>query len=403
MRKFNYEAKDAKTNKIVKAVVQAESENEAAKLLITQGFTPIDIKEVSNGENFFARLTNRITTKDRVVFTRQLSTLIAAGLPLSQSLRTVLDQTQNKLLRGVVQEVIVSVESGHSLHDSFAKHPEVFDKLFLSLVAAGETSGTLDEALQRIATQQEKDAAITSSIRGAMTYPVIVLFVIAGVMAFMLFTVVPQVEKLYKNLHQALPLITQVIVSVSDFSRQYWWLVLIVLAIFIYLIYNYLKTEAGGRLLDAVKLNAPIFKGLFRRLYMARFNRTGQTLLDSGVSMLDMLAIASESVNNSIISEEIDRAAGKVKGGKDLSTSLRGEEHIPELVPQMISVGEKSGRIDEMMGKVAKIYEDELDEEIATISTAIEPVLMFVLAIVAGSMVAAILLPIYSLVNTLSV
>ncbi len=403
MRRFNYEAKDATTGKVVKAVVQAESENEAAKLLISQGFRPLKIKEANSEDNIFARLTGRITTKDRVVFTRQLSTLIAAGLPLSQSLRTVLDQTQNRRLRDVVQEIIVSVESGHSLHDSFAKHPDVFDKLFLSLVAAGEASGTLDEALQRVAAQQEKDAMITGRIRGAMTYPVIVLFVIAGVMAFMLFTVVPQVEKLYKNLHQTLPLITQIIVSLSQFSTQYWWLVLIALAFVIFLTYQYLRTESGSRMIDLVKLNAPIFKGLFRRLYMARFNRTGQTLLDSGVSMLDMLAIAGESVNNSIIAEEISRAAGKVKGGKDLSTSLRGESHVPELVPQMISVGEKSGRIDEMMGKVAKIYEDELDEEIATISTAIEPVLMFILAIVAGSMVAAILLPIYSLVNTMSV
>jgi type IV pilus assembly protein PilC len=403
MQRFNYEARDTTTDKIVKAVVQAENESEAAKLLVGQGFKPLSIKEAGNQNSIFARLTDRITVKDKVVFSRQLSTLIAAGLPLSQSLRTVVDQTANRRLRGFIQEIIVSIEAGHSLHDSFAKYPDVFDKLFLSLVAAGEASGTLDEALQRIALQQEKDVMINSRIRGAMTYPVIVLFVIAGVMAFMLFTVVPQVEKLYISLHQTLPLITQVIVSISQFGTRYWWLVLIVLVIAVYLIYQYLRTDAGKRFMDVVKLNMPVFKGLFRRLYMARFNRTGETLLNSGVSMLDMLSIAGESVNNSVIAEEIGRAAVKVKGGKDLSSSLRGEDHIPELVPQMISVGEKSGRIDEMMGKVAKIYEDELDEEIATISTAIEPVLMVVLAIVAGSMVAAILLPIYSLVNTLSI
>jgi len=403
MRKFNYEARDKTTKKTVKAVVQAESEQEAAKLLVAQGFTPIDIREISGEDNIFARFTNRITTKDKVVFTRQLSTLIAAGLPLSQSMRTVVDQTPNRRLRGIIQELIVSIEGGHSLHDSFAKHPEVFDKLFLSLMAAGEASGTLDEALQRIAAQQEKDVMITSRIRGAMTYPVIVLIVIAGVMVFMLFTVVPQVEKLYRDLHQTLPLITQVIVSISQFATNFWWVVVLAIIGVVYLGLQYFRTDAGKRMFDVLKLNVPVFKGLFRRLYMARFNRTGQTLLDSGVSMLDMLSISSESVNNSIVAESIDRAAGKVKGGKDLSTSLRGEDYIPELVPQMISVGEKSGRIDEMMGKVAKIYEDELDEEIATISTAIEPILMFVLAIVAGGMVAAILLPIYSLVNTMNI
>lgn len=403
MRKFNYEAKDTTTNKIVKATVQAESEHEAAKLLIGQGFSPLDITEARSDDSVFSRLSNRITTKDKVVFTRQFSTLIAAGLPLSQSLRNLVDQTANRRLRGVIQELIASVEGGHSLHDSFAKHPDVFDRLFLALVAAGEASGTLDDSLQRIAAQQEKDAAVTGKIRGAMTYPVIVLFVIFGVLLFMLFTVVPQVEKLYKDLHQSLPLITEVIVSTSQFAMRFWWVLLGVSLVGTYLLARYLKTPAGQRTIDVLKLKVPVFRGMFQRLYMARFMRTGQTLLDTGVSMLDMLAITSEAVNNSVISDEINRVADKVKGGKDLSASLAAEEHVPELVPQMISIGEKSGRIDEMMGKTAKIYEDELDEEIAAISTSIEPILMVVLALVAGGMVAAILLPIYSLVNTLQV
>jgi type IV pilus assembly protein PilC len=403
MRKFNYEAKDNTTSKLVKATVQADSEHEAAKLLVAQGFTPLDIKEAESQENLLTRFSSRITTKDKVVFTRQLSTLIAAGLPLSQSLRTLVEQTQNRRLRGVIQELIVSIEGGHSLHESFAKHPDVFDKLFLALIAAGEASGTLDQALQRVAAQQEKDAAISSKIRGAMTYPIIVMVVIIGVMAFMLLTVVPQVEKLYRDLHQHLPVITQIIVSLSDFLTRFWWLILAAVVVGVYLLIQYLRTEAGQRTVDILKLNFPILRGLFQRLYMARFNRTGETLLNTGVSMLDMLAIASEAVNNSVIAAEIDRAAEKVKGGKDLSAALGAEAHVPELVPQMISIGEKSGRIDEMMGKTAKIYEDELDQEIGGIATSIEPVLMVVLALVAGGMVAAILLPIYSLVNTLQV
>lgn len=403
MRKFNYEAKDTTTNKVVKATVQADSEQEAAKLLMHQGFAPVSIVETRNEESIFTKLSSRITTKDRVVFTRQLSTLIAAGLPLAQSLRTLIDQTQNRRLRGILQELIASIEGGHSLHDSFAKHPEVFDKLFLALVAAGEASGTLDQSLQRIATQQEKDAAITSKIKGAMTYPVIVLVVIIAVLVFMLFTVVPQVEKLYRDLNQTLPLITQVIVSISQFATAYWWIIVIAFAIGGYLLVQYLKTPAGQRSLDVLKLNVPLFRGMFQRLYMARFARTGQTLLDTGVSMLDMLSITSEAVSNSVISDEIGRAAEKVKGGKDLSAALSAEEHVPELVSQMINIGEKSGKIDEMLGKTAKIYEDELDEEIATISTSIEPILMVILGLIAGGMVAAILLPIYSLVNTLQV
>lgn len=403
MKRFDYQAKDTSTNKVVKATVQADSEGAAAKLLIAQGFTPLDIKEVDENGSFFGRLTNRITTKDKIVFTRQLATLIGAGLPLSQSLRTVLEQTDNKRLQGVVEDIVASVEGGKSLSDSFAKHPEVFDKVFLALIAAGEASGTLDQSLKRIAAQQEKDAATMSKIKGALTYPLIVLVVIFGVMAFMLFTVVPQVEKLYLDLKKTLPFLTQIMVSTADFLAQFWWLVLILLGIGVYFGIQYLKTPGGIRMMDNLKLNVPLFGKMFRKLYMARLARTGQTLLATGVAMLDMLRITSEAVNNTIIGESIDRAAEKVKGGKALSTALQPEPYILPLVPQMIKIGEQSGKIDEMMGKTAQVYEDELDEEIKAISTAIEPILMVILAVVAGGMVGAILLPIYSLVNGINV
>lgn len=401
MRKFNYQAKDGSTNKVVKATVQAESENAAAKLLIAQGFTPLEITEVDGEGNIFSRITGRITTKDKIVFTRQLATLIGAGLPLSQSLHTVLEQTENKRLQGVVEDIIASIEGGKSLSDSFSKHPEVFDKVFLALISAGEASGTLDESLRRVANQQEKDAAMMGKIKGALTYPVIVLFVIFGVMAFMFFTVVPQVEKLYEDMNQQLPFLTLAMVTTAAFIIKFWWLVIIVLGTAIYFFLQFLKTESGITFKDTFKLNVPLFGRLFRKLYMARLTRTGQTLLATGVAMLDMLKITSEAVNNSVISKSIDRAAEKVKGGKALSASLQPEDYILPLVPQMIKIGEQSGRIDEMMGKTAQVYEDELEEEIKAISTLIEPILMVVLAVVAGGMVGAILMPIYSLVNTI--
>ncbi len=403
MKKFNYEARDQATNKIVKSTLQADSENAAARLLVKQGFTPLSIKETLGDGGFLEKITGRITTKDRVVFMRQLSTLIAAGLPLSQSLHTVLDQTENKQFQGVLQEVIASVEGGKSLSDSFKKHDKVFDPVIIALVSAGEASGTLDESLHRVADQQEKDAATMSKIKGALTYPVIVLVVIFGVMAFMLFTVVPQVEKLYGDLKRELPFITQIMVSVADFLAMFWWLTLIALGVGIYFLMQYLKTENGIKAMDTFKLNVPIFGKMFRKLYMARFARTGQTLLASGVSMLDMLSITSKAVNNTILAKGILHAAEKVKGGKALSVAIQPENYILPLIPQMISIGEQSGRIDEMMGKVAQVYEDELDEQIRTISTSIEPILMVVLAVVAGGMVGAILLPIYSLVNGINV
>ena len=200
MKKFTYEARDQATNKLVKASLQAESENAAARLLVKQGFVPLTIKEQIGDGSALSRLKGRITTKDKVVFTRQLATLIGAGLPLSQSLHTVLEQTQNKQLQAVIEDISTNVEGGRSLSESFSKHPRVFNEVFISLITAGELSGTLDESLQRIANQQEKDAAIVSKIKGALTYPLIVLVVIFGVLAFMLFTVVPQVETLYEDL-----------------------------------------------------------------------------------------------------------------------------------------------------------------------------------------------------------
>ena len=403
MKKFSYEARDQSSNKIVKSTLQADSEQSAAHLLSEQGFIPLDIKEENENNNIFSAITNRISTKDKVVFTRQLATLIGAGLPLSQSLRTVTEQTSNKQLQSVIGEISASIEGGKSLTESFARYPKVFNEIFLALISAGEASGTLDEALTRIADQQEKDAAVASKIRGAMTYPVIVLAVIGMVLGFMLFTVVPQVEKLYKDLKEELPILTRLLVGAADFFINFWWLVIIVVGVGIFFFSQFMQTEAGVAFKDKFKLHVPLFGRMFTKLYMARFARTGQTLLSTGVSMLDALTITGRAVNNSIVQKSVMRAVDKVKGGKALSVALEVEDVILPLVPQMIKIGEQSGRIDEMMGKVAKVYEDELDEEIRTISTAIEPILMVVLAVVAGGMVGAILFPIYSLVQNINI
>ncbi|MCL2869291.1 type II secretion system F family protein [Candidatus Saccharibacteria bacterium] len=399
MLRFDYKARDIKTNQVVKGSLQAETEHAAGKLLIDRGFAPISVQEVKEG-GILGKFLNRISTKDKIVFTRQFATLIGAGLPLAQSLNTVAEQTQNKALKAVVEDIIASVEGGKSLSESFGKHPEVFDKVYLALIAAGEVSGTLDESLKRIASQQEKDAAMMSKVRGAMIYPAIVLVVIGLVMAFMLFTVVPQVENLYKDMNQTLPLLTQIMVDFANFILHFWWLIIIVVGFVIFFARQYFQTDSGIKFKDTFKLNVPIFKGLFRRLYMARFTRTAQTLLSTGVAMLDTLQISSDAVSNTIVSKSILNAADKVKGGKALSVAIKPEDYILPLVPQMVSIGEQSGKIDEMLGKAAQVYEDEVDEQIRTISTMIEPILMVVLAIVAGGMIGAILFPIYGLVNT---
>ena len=399
MLTYQYTAREAKTGSKVTSEIQAASESAAAKLISEQGFVPIDIHLKKDGFSLLGNRSNKIKSKDRVLFARQLSTLINAGLPLLQSLRSVQEQTTSKGLKVVIAEVIADVEGGSALSKALERHPTVFNTVFTSLVAAGETSGTLDKALERIATQQEKDAEVIAKVRGALIYPAIVLFVISLVVVFMLVTVLPQVEQLYDDLNRTLPLLTKVLLAISNIFTKYWYLLLIIIIASIYFGVQYFKTEGGQRVGDMLKMRFPIFGRLFMKLYMARFSRTASTLTSSGVPMLEMLKITGNSVNNVYVEESTFKAAEKVKSGTALSVALKGDEYFLELVPQMIKIGEDSGSLDQMFEKTASYYERELDNEIKSISTTIEPALMVVLGLVAGVLVGAILLPVYSLVG----
>lgn len=399
MLTFEYTARDTNTGRIVKGEVQADRESGAAKLLGQQNLAPIEIKLKSESGSIFASIKNRISTKDRILFARQLSTLISAGLPLAQSLRTVSEQMPNPAMQVVINQVLSDIEGGNSFAKALEKHPKVFNNVFISLIAAGEVSGTLDSALEHIADQQEKDAEVVSKVRGALVYPIIVLFVIVGVVIFMLTTVLPQVESLYSDLHQELPFVTSILLTISRFIISFWWLMILIVAGAIYMLYRYVQTDTGRRVWDSFKTNVPLFGKLFKKLYMARFCRTGATLMATGVPMLEMLRITADAVNSVHVKESIIKASEKVKGGKALSDSLKGDPNFLPLVPQMIHIGEQSGAIDAIMAKAADFYEKELDNEIKTISTTIEPAMMVILALVAGLMVAAILLPVYGLVG----
>lgn len=401
MRRFKYKAKDRQTGNVVSGTVQAESEQAAGKILVDQGYVPQ--KMVAEDAGLFAERGNRMSSKQRIVFTRQLATLVGAGLPLSNSLHMIAEQTEDKGTKAVVEEISAQIEGGKSLHDAFAKFPEIFNKVYLSLIAAGEASGTLDVSLKRLAEQQEKDANMMSKIRGALTYPAIVLVVIVAVVAFMMIAVVPQVEGLYRDLKKPLPGITQVMVNISNFFVNYWWAILIVIGFFVWFIMQFRRTDVGKKFFANLKLRVPIFKDLYLRLYNARFARTAQMLLSAGVPMLDAMQISGDAMNNMVVEDQINQAAVMVRSGKPLSSALKGRDYILPLLPQMAATGEQSGRIDEMLGKAAQVYEDELDERLNAISTAIEPILMVLLAVVAGGMVAAILFPIYSIIGEIGV
>jgi type IV pilus assembly protein PilC len=398
MLNFHYTARDPSTGQYIKAEVQAEDEQAASKAVRREGLVPIDIKLAEKNVTGLRSRFNRVKTKDRVIFSRQLSTLINAGLPLVQSLRTVNQQSTSKPLKVVVSKVIADVESGATLAAAMSKHPQVFNRVYISLIAAGEASGTLDKSLERLAIQQEKDADIISKVRGAMIYPVIVLLVMVAVVGFMIVKVLPAVKTLYDGLPGAtLPLLTRVLLAISDFVINYWWVIIILLVLAAFFTTRWARTLGGRRVIDRLKMKAWPIGPLFMKMYMARFARTGTTLVSSGVPLIQMLEITGEAVDNVHIQGSITKAIDKVKGGKALSESIQHDPNFLTLVPNMLKIGEQSGSLEQMLGKTADYYEKEVDDQIKSISTIVEPVLMVMLGIVAFLIVAAILIPIYGL------
>ena len=397
MANYSYKARDPKTNRKVSGTIGASSQQVAGKLLVEQGLSPISISQKTE---LFSGMRSHVKTKHKIVFARQLATLINAGLPLVNSLHSLSEQTKQKQMRLIIDQIIASVEAGKSFSDALAAHPQVFSDIFVSLVKAGEASGTLDTALERLATQQEKDAEIVSKVRGAMVYPLIVLMVMGGVVTFMMVSVLPQVQILYDGLEGVeLPFITRALIAVSEGLVQYWWMAIIGLIVLVLLLRKAISTQAGRRIADKLKMKLPPFNALLMKLYMARFSRTASTLIASGVPLIEVLEIVSQSINNVIISRSIDTAIEDVKGGKSLADSLEGDPNFLALVPSMMRIGEQSGSIEQMLERSAEYYEKEVENQIKTVSTIVEPVLMILLGGVAITIIAAILLPIYSLVG----
>jgi type IV pilus assembly protein PilC len=403
MLSYTYTARNPQTGKIIKSTVEADSEAAAAKLISNEGLVATDIHLAAEGFSLFRRHKSKVNIKDKVLFSRQLSTLINAGLPLLQALHSVNQQTTSKPLKVVLSQIIGDIEGGSTLSNAMGRHPRVFNQVFLSLIAAGESSGTLDAALDRLALQQEKEADINSKIRGAMIYPVVVLAVMTAVIGFMVVKVLPQVKSIYEGLPNSdLPFITTMMLAISDFTIKFWWVILLVLTVAIFFTTRWARTGPGKQVIDKLKMHAWPIGPLFMKVYMARFARTGTTLVASGVPLLQMLAITGQAVNNVHIEAAIKHAADKVKGGKSLADSIENDPNFLPLVPNMIRIGEQSGAIEQMMSKVADYYEKEVDTEVANISSIIEPVMMVLLGIVAFIIVAAVLLPIYGLAGNSS-
>lgn len=396
---YSYKARDTSTGKIVRGTIQGNTEAAAGRALMAQGLVPLGDLKVA-GEGPLSNMGTRVSSKDLVVFTRQLATMLNAGLPLAQSLAMAGEQSNSKSLKTIIGDVVASVNGGASLSDSLKRYPKAFNNVYVAIVQAGETSGTMDKSLERLADQQEHDADQRSKILGAMIYPAIVLVVIIAVVVFMLVTLIPEVVNMYNDLGKTLPVSTMILMNIVNFFGKWWYIILAALVVVIFFSHRWHETPEGKKSSDTFKLNIPGFGQLFRKLYMARFSRTAEVLLQSGVSMIETLKISAAAVNNSAVEEEILQAVGKVKNGKPLSDALSNQDYILPFVPQMIRIGETSGSIDVMLAKVADYYDKEVDNAIAAINTLIEPVLMVLMAFMIGFIVLAVLLPIYGLTDT---
>lgn len=400
MIEYSYTAKDPQSSKTVEGKISAENQQSAAEILIAKDLYPIKIEpfqsqNVLSGIKYFSR----VSPKSRVIFTRQLATLVKASLPITQSLSSAVEQVTDKNFKSILEKVLASVEGGQTLASSFGQYPDVFNSVYTNLVHAGEESGTLEETLSRLADQQEKQQQITSKVRGAFIYPVLVLIVIVGVMLFMMATVMPQIESLYVELKKPLPFVSQITVQVSNTLTRFWPVTILAIIALVFGTRAYIKTTNGRKNWDELKLNIPVVGTLFKKMYMARFSRTLSSLTGSGLPLLESLSISAEAINNVVLASAVIKASTDVKNGKSLSGALSKNKYFLKLVPQMIKIGEDSGTLSDMLSKVADFYEDEVDQSVKNISTIIEPVLMIVLGLMVGFIILAILFPVYSLVG----
>lgn len=402
MAKFTYKASTT-GNKTITGNIEAATRIAALAALAKQGLHPLSIHQEGTGT--LSKITNfnfktKVKSKDLVIFTRQLSTMVSAGVPLLRALTTLQTQAESASLKVVLEVVNKDVQGGMGLGDAFAKHPEVFSDIFVNMVRAGEAGGILDEILKRLALQQEKNESIRKKVKGAMTYPMVLLFITVGSFFGLMLFVVPQIGKIVKDLggpDAELPLITQVMLGISSFMQNQWYIMIAVMVIGTFLFRHYIKTPKGKSRFHHLILKAPVIGTVIQKLAVARFARTFAALLGAGVSMLEALRVTGKAIGNTAYEEEFIRAADAVKNGKQLSDVLAESKLFPAIIPQMIAVGEETGQTDIVLVKVADFYEEEVDTLIDSLSSILEPVMIVIMGTMVGLIAASVMGPISSL------
>jgi len=378
--------------------LEAANREEALAALRRQGIIGPTVKEKGR-EIALPRLRKGVKQKDIAIFTRQFSVMIDAGLPLVQCLEILAQQQPNKVFQNVLNEIRQDVEAGATLADAMRKHPKVFDDLFCNMVAAGETGGILDTILQRLSTYIEKIVKLKAAVKGALVYPVSVLVIAAVVVWVILTFVIPVFADLFTGLGAELPLPTRLTIALSHFLRRWWWLILLSIGGAIFGIKQYRKTERGRRVLDNMMLHIPVLGMLLRKIAVARFCRTLGTLTSSGVAILDGLEITARTSGNVIIEDAIMKVRAAVEEGKTIAQPLRETGVFPDMVVQMIEVGEQTGALDTMLSKIADFYEDEVDEATQNLLSLLEPVMIVILGTVIGGIVVSMYMPMFSLIG----
>jgi len=397
MQLFSYTAKD-KNGQLLKGEIEAENENAAAKVLSSRELIPISVE--LHQEQTFSFL-NKVSLKDKVMMIRQLATMINAGLPIAQSLKTLEAQVNKKNIQKILAQTSSDIEGGSQLSVAFSRFPETFSALELTLIASGETSGNLDKSLLRLADQLEKQQSLVRKVRGAFIYPAFVIGVVVIVAAIIIVYVMPQMEELYSSFNAELPFLTRMMIAISKILSRFAPFVFLALIGLVIYARVAIKRPAGRRIWDKLKLKLFGINILLKKMYMARFARTLAGLVASGVPLLDSLAIVSKAVGNVIYEELIKKSAKKVKSGIALSETLLESPLFPVIVHQMIAVGERTGELDNMLENLANYYEEEVDTTVQSISRLIEPALIVILALVIGVFLVAIMLPIYQIGSVL--
>jgi len=379
--------------------IEAADRNAAVAALRGKGVLTTNIKEKPARAAREKKIGGKVKDKEMAIFTRQFSTMIDAGLPLVQCLNILADQSESKNLRDVTTRVARDVEAGSSLAEAFRKHPKTFDDLFTNMVEVGESGGILDVVLQRLSVYIEKAAALKRKIKAAMIYPLTIVSVAAIVVIFMLTFVIPTFATMFKNLGAELPLPTKIVLWMSDFVQAWILVILAALGAGIYALRRYYRTEAGKSLIDALLLKLPVFGTLIRKVSVARFTRTLGTLISSGVPILEGLRITARTAGNKVVEKAVLNCRAVVTAGGTITEPLKTSTVFPPMVIQMINVGEQTGALDAMLGKIADFYDDEVDTAVGALTALLEPMMIVFLGVVIGGLVVAMYLPIFRLVT----